>query len=159
MPIFTTFRAIWPPLIPTLAKLCNVQNSLKSPERLYAWLSLKCVPKFSFKFQLRESLKNNISSTFAWTTLNNEQNSSEHHESYCAILSTKSVDKSMIKFLFWEIGQTFKLCCAIFLRLGLKGVKIFWNVAKFCMHACLSNGHPNLWSNFNSNKLRKSETS
>ena len=52
-----------------------------------------------------------------------------------------------------------KLCCAILLRLGLNGVKISWNLAKFCMHSCLSNGHPNLWSNFNSKKLFKSKTS
>ena len=41
------------------------------------------------------------------------------------------------------------------LRLGLKGVKIFWNVVKVCMYTCLSNGNPNLWSNFNSKKLLK----
>ena len=29
-----------------------------------------------------------------------------------------------------------KLRCAVLLRLGLKGVKIFWNVSKVCMHAC-----------------------
>ena len=32
-----------------------------------------------------------------------------------------------------------KLRCAVLLRLGLKGVKIFWNVSKFCMHTCRSN--------------------
>ena len=31
-----------------------------------------------------------------------------------------------------------------FAKLGLKGVKIFWNVSKVCMHACLSNWHPKL---------------
>ena len=31
-----------------------------------------------------------------------------------------------------------------FAKVGLKGVKIFWNVSKVCMHACSSNGHPNL---------------
>ena len=30
------------------------------------------------------------------------------------------------------------------LGLGLKVVKIAWNVAKVGVHACLSNGHPNL---------------
>ena len=45
------------------------------------------------------------------------------------------------------------------LRLGLKGVKIIArNVAEFGVHDCLSNGHPNLRSSFNSNKLVKSET-
>ena len=35
----------------------QVQNSPKSPESLYAWLSLKWLPKFSFKFQLQERQK------------------------------------------------------------------------------------------------------
>ena len=52
-----------------------------------------------------------------------------------------------------------KLCHAISLRLGLKGVKIIArNVAKFGVHDCLSNGHPNLWSSFHSKKYVKSET-
>ena len=51
-----------------------------------------------------------------------------------------------------------KLRCAVLLTLGLKGVKIFWNVSKVCMHACSSNGHPNSWSNLNSKKLLESET-
>ena len=34
------------------------------------------------------------------TSLDNDQNSSEHRESWHAILSTKCVDKSTIKFLF-----------------------------------------------------------
>jgi len=44
-------------------------------------------------------------------------------------------------------------------RLGLKGVKIAQNVTKVGVHACISNGHPNLWSNFNCEKIVKSETS
>ena len=51
-----------------------------------------------------------------------------------------------------------KLRHAFSLGLGLKVVKIAWNVAKVGVHACLSNGHPNLWSNFNSKNLVKSET-
>ena len=51
-----------------------------------------------------------------------------------------------------------KLRCAVLLRLGLKGVKIFCNVSKVCMHACWSNWHPNLWSNLNSKKLLERET-
>ena len=39
----------------------KVQNSSKSLESLYAWLSLKWVPKSSFKFQLQENRKNSIS--------------------------------------------------------------------------------------------------
>ena len=38
-----------------------------------------------------------------------------------------------------------KLYCAVSLGLGLKGVKILaQNVAKFEVHDCLSDGHPNL---------------
>ena len=51
-----------------------------------------------------------------------------------------------------------KLRCAVLLRLGLKWVKIFWNVSKVCMHAGWSNWHPNLWSNLNSRKLLEKET-
>ena len=52
-----------------------------------------------------------------------------------------------------------KLCCAVSLGLGLKGVKIAWILVKFgILHSFLSNGHPNLWSIFNYEKLVKSET-
>ena len=37
-----------------------------------------------------------------------------------------------------------KLHHAFSLGLGLKVVKIAWNVANFGVHACLSDGHPNL---------------
>ena len=47
---------------------------------------------------------------------------------------------------------------AISIGLGLKGVKIAWNVAKVVMHACLSNMHPNLSSSFNSENLFKDKT-
>ena len=51
-----------------------------------------------------------------------------------------------------------KLRCAVSPRLVLKVVKIARSVAKVGLHPSLSNGHPNLWSNFNSKKLVKSET-
>ena len=51
-----------------------------------------------------------------------------------------------------------KLCHVDSLRLGLHGVKIAQNVVKVGVHSYLSNGHPNLWSSFNSKKLVKSET-
>jgi hypothetical protein len=44
------------------------------------------------------------------------------------------------------------------LDLGLKGEKIAWNVAKVGVDACLPMEHPNLFSNFNSEKLVKVET-
>ena len=51
-----------------------------------------------------------------------------------------------------------KLHCAFSLQLGLKVVKIAWNVVKVGVHSYLPNAHLNLWSNFNSKKLVKSET-
>ena len=50
-----------------------------------------------------------------------------------------------------------KLCCTVSIGLGLKEVKIAHNVGKVSVNACLSNGHPNLLSSFNSEKLVKSE--
>ena len=37
-----------------------------------------------------------------------------------------------------------KLCHAFSLGLGLKVVKIVWNIVKVGVHAYLSNGHPNI---------------
>ena len=52
-----------------------------------------------------------------------------------------------------------KLCRVVSLGLGLKGVKLIArNVAKFGLHECLSNGHPNLQPSFHSKKYVKSET-
>ena len=51
-----------------------------------------------------------------------------------------------------------KLCYAVSLGLGIKGVKIARNVVKVGVNTRLSNGHQNLWSNLNFNKLVKSET-
>ena len=51
-----------------------------------------------------------------------------------------------------------KLLRAVSTGLGLKGVKIARNVAKFTVHACLSSMHPNLCSGFNSENLVKVET-
>ena len=51
-----------------------------------------------------------------------------------------------------------KLRRAVSTGLGLKGVKIDWNVAKVGVHACLSNMHPNIWSCLNSKNLVKVET-
>ena len=50
-----------------------------------------------------------------------------------------------------------KLRRAVSTRLGLKGVKIAWNVVKVGVHACLSNMHPNKWSGLNSKNLVKAE--
>ena len=51
-----------------------------------------------------------------------------------------------------------KLRRAVSTGLGLKGVKIAWNVVKVGIHACLSNMHPNTLSGLNSKNLVKAET-
>ena len=51
-----------------------------------------------------------------------------------------------------------KLLRAVSTGLGLKGVKIYRNVAKVGVHACLSNMHPKLLSSFNSKNFFKAET-
>ena len=58
-----------------------------------------------------------------------------------------------------RIWLKLKLYHAVSLRFSLKEEKIALNMTKFSMHSFLQNGHPNLWSNFNSKKLLKSETS
>ena len=88
--------------------MTKVQNSSKSPQILYAWLSLKWVSKFSFKFQLRESQK--------------------------------------IAFLRPLLDQPWIT------------TKIALNIVKVGMHSYLPNAQINLRSNFNSEKLVKSET-
>ena len=87
-----------------------------------------------------------------------DQNSSEHHESWSALLSSKQMSKSIIKILIRRNWWNVKLHYVVLLRLGLKGVEIYWNVSNISMYACSSNGNPNLCSNLNSKKLLKSET-
>ena len=57
-----------------------------------------------------------------------------------------------------RIWSKVKLHRVILLGFGLKELKIAMNIMKVGMHSYLSNGHPNLWSNFNSEKLVRSET-
>ena len=64
----------------------------------------------------------------------------------------------MIKFNSKKLVKSETLLYG-FAEVGIKGGEIFYNVLKFHVHACLSNGHSNLWSNFNYTKLLKSETS
>ena len=41
-----------------------------------------------------------------------------------------------LNFNFEKLVKRETIFFAVLLRLGLKGVKIFWNVSKVCMHAC-----------------------
>ena len=46
-------------------------------------------------------------------------------------------------FNYKKLLKSETLSCVL-ARVGLKLVKIAWNVAKVGVHACLSNGHPNI---------------
>ena len=59
--------------------------------------------------------------------------------------------------ILWNCSKG-KLRHAVSTGLGLKWVKIAWNVAKVGVHACLSNMHPNIWSGLNSKNLVKGAT-
>ena len=48
-----------------------------------------------------------------------------------------------LNFNFEKLVKHETLLCS-FAKVGLKVVKIFWNVSKVCMHDCSSNGYPNL---------------
>ena len=61
-----------------------------------------------------------------------------------AHLSIKWAFKTMIKFQLYETAQEGNFIMVFSLGLGLKVVKIAWNVAKVGVHACLFNEHPNL---------------
>ena len=58
-----------------------------------------------------------------------------------------------------RIRSKVKLNHAVLLRFVLKEEKIALNITIFGMHSYLPNGHLNLQSNFNSEKMVKSETS
>ena len=78
---------------------------------------------------------------FAKVVVKGGENILKRHEIWSAFLSIKWAPKSMIKFQLWENCQK-------------------WN---FVVHfhyssACILKGYPNLWSNFNSGNLVKSET-
>ena len=61
---------------------------------------------------------------FARLGLNGGENSLEHHESWCAHLSTNDTSKSMLNFQFTKVA----------------------------VRACIQMGHPNVFSIFNSEK-------
>ena len=83
----------------------------------------------------------------------------EYCKSWCAWLYIKQAFKSMIKFSVSILWSKVKLHHLVSLRFGLKEGKIALNITKIGMHSYLQNGHLNLLSNFNSEKLVKSETS
>ena len=69
----------------------------------------------------------------------------------------QNISKVGVQMLFYEMSMQIydqtsiqrnwskvKLCCAVSIGLGIKGVKIARNVVKVGMYTHLSNGHPNL---------------
>ena len=66
-------------------------------------------------------------------------------------------------FAFWEVSvlrswSKVKLHRAVLLGFSLKELKIAPNIVKFGLHCYLLNVHLDLWSNFKTEKLVKSET-
>ena len=138
------------------------QNSSKSHKYRCPCLSLKWVPKSTFKTQFQESRQKCISSTLVLPSLHDGRNSSKSHKNRCPCQYFKWVSKLKCtlgyQILISRNLSKVKLHHAVSPRLGLKGVKIAQNMAKVLVHACLSNRHLSLWSNFNSKKLLKIET-
>ena len=97
-----------------------------------------------------------LSCGFSKIEITRGENSSKRRESLSVRLSIKRASESMIKFKFEKLVRSETLSF-IFARVGLEGVKIARTVAKVGVHVFIWNGHPNLWSNFNSENLVKSE--
>ena len=95
---------------------------------------------------------------FAKVGLKAGENILQCHESSCA--SKFQMDIQIYEQIsILRNCSKVKLCRAVSLGLGLKGVKIIaQNVAKLGVHDCLFNGHPNIWSSFHSKKYVKIET-
>ena len=81
------------------------QNNSKYHKNRCRCLSLKWIPKSTFKIQFRECWKKFLFSTFVWPTLNKGQNSSNSHKHRCPCLSLKWVSKSTLKLRFRESRQ------------------------------------------------------
>ena len=135
-------------------------------------LSLKWVPKFSFKFQLQESQKIeslkpllhqpwimtkitlNIMKVGVHCYLPNAQinlwsnfNSKKLVKSETRLYGFAEVGIKGVKYF----GTSQNFVCTLVYQMGIQiydQISIIRNCSG--LHACLSNGHPNLWSSFNS---------
>ena len=115
-------------------------------------------PNLWSSFDSKKYVKNETPSyNFVMVWLKGAENNSKHHEIWCTHLSSKSASKDMIKFWLREICKKWNFVVRFRKGWGLKGVKIARNIAKFGIHDFLSNGHPNLWSSFDSKKYVKIE--
>ena len=134
--------------------MTKVQNSSKSPESVYEWLSLKWIPKFISNLNYKKVRK--IASLRPlldqpWTT-NKITSNILKVVVHCYLPNAKINLWSNFNSEKFVKSETLLYS---FAEVGIKGGEIFWNVSKFRLHACLSNGHSNLWSNFNYKKLLK----
>ena len=111
---------------------------------MYAWLYLKWVPKFSFKFQLQESKKKIASLRplldqpliTTKITLNIVKFGVHYYLPNAQInLQSNFNSEKLVKSENLLYG---------FAKDGIKGGEIFSNIKKFHVHTCLSNGHSNL---------------
>ena len=123
--------------------------------RVHACLSNRH-PNLWSNFNCEKIVRSETSSCiFARVRLKAVPNSLKHCKIWCARLQDQIYDQISILGIWSKV----KLCHAVSLGLGINVLKIVWNIMKVGMHACLLNMHPNLWWNFNSEKLVKSKTS
>ena len=108
-------------------------------------------------FNFEKLVKRETSLCCAKVGLKGGDNISQCLKSLHARLLIKLASKFMIKLNSKKLLGRETPSCG-FNRVGLKGVKIAWNVTKGGVHACLSNMHPDIWSGLNSKNLVKAET-
>ena len=93
---------------------------------------------------------------FAKIGVKGGENSSKRREGSTLIYKTSIQIYDQISIM--RNWSEVKIHRVFFPRVGLKGVQIAQTIAKVGMLVFISNGHSNLWSNFKSENLVKSET-
>ena len=164
--------------------LKGAENNYEHHESWHAHLLSKCASKEMIKFNSEKFVKSEtLLCGFAKVGVKGGENSSERHESWLyACLSNgnpnlwsnfnsdKLVRSETLSCIFARVvpkgGPNSSEHCKIwraclYIKQASKSMngKIAMNITKFGMHSYLTNGHLNLRSNFNSDKLVKSETS
>ena len=92
-------------------------------------------PNLLSSFNSKKLVKSETPSCgFVRGCLKGAENSNEHRESWCALLSTKCIDKSKSTSMNPIKSENSRA----------RSMKIAGHVEKVRVHACLSNGHPNL---------------
>ena len=139
---------------PSSARHWGISKSTFKSTYTCSCLSIKRVPKSTFKTQFWEIRQKWIFSTLVWPTLYEGQNSYKSHKNRWPCLSLKWVPKSTFKTQLWESRQK-----CIFSNLVWQTLNKGQNSSKshkICVCAYLSNGYLNLLWNFNFKKVDKS---